>query len=479
MKTTYHGEWYSPKYPEVRLQGILEIEDDAIELKLYSPVDFRGEPLNGDGDRISMYSTILGDCQLGKLVTLLDCEWTHSNPISDSFGIFSLRPQIVFEGQHYKNRDEIMFNSISCSYSYLSAWIEDCRTGSDLDKFDEPFSDFDSRFNKTVSIDVGEGFTIRIVQFLRKKGFSIQRKVSFQIHHVVNIVSLEPRVFNVFEMKAHHFRRLLQIGMDTNIRAEFHEGYTHDARISIYHPHNKLNKGINSDSPLSQGKMLFSYYKLSETDFKTVIRKWFDTIDKYGVIYDFYTDSNQWFKGTGAYLTSVMFNNRILNMMQGLESFHTLSDVDELESEDAFETKFQEVISGLSELHVNWLRERTRRLSKSLRTRLRELVNKFGSIFDMLLVTSREKKDFVDDLVEYRNRLSHGRHTTSDIEIEIEELYLKAKILLLACILHNLGLKDVTIKKMIRESFDRGNELRFCEYRRQLRISKNNLSKRQ
>lgn len=465
MKTEYSGVWWSPKFQNVKLPGVLKIEGDNIELALYAEQDFRGIPFSESSDGVDMYRVILGESR-GHKITLLNCSFSGSDSISDTLNTFGVRPEVVIDGKHYNTSDEIVFDRISCSYSFLSAWMEDLSKASEFSHIETPLQDFDDRLHKQVSIDIGDGLTLQIVQFLRKHHITQRRKTSFEIHHVVNILSKDVKSFETFKLKVHEFRKFLELSLTTSVSVWFHSaGVSGSGQESIrfYYPQIKSTKPNTSSDFFPHARMLLSYYKLTNKEFPFVIANWFKTISKYGIVYDFFLDTNKWFEGTGASITSVMFNNRVLNMIQGLESFHMLARGSELESKGDFETKFNELTSGLSADQIQWLRKRSGPLHKDLRTRLTELVEEFGFMLEKVLLSSKDRKSFIHHVKEIRDMLSHARHTEPDVGINNEPLYVASRILLLTCILHTLGLDKVRIKELINRASDYHRELSFCE----------------
>ena len=466
MSRDFSGLWCSPKFPEVKLPGVLAIEKERIELILYGSNDFRGKPHGSD--RVDTYSVLFGECH-GKKITLLDSHFSWYKPIASQMHSFGVKPEIVLEGCHYETRNDIQLCRVSCNFSFLSAWMEDMSRGSVYSDLDKQLVGFDDRLAKRIEINIDEDLTISINQFLREDDAIQNRRLSYQVHHQVQFQTKAKKNIDFFIAKAHEFRRLMELGLTETVYAQFHSAHADERGgdwIFIFHTLGKNADSKNSDSFFAPATMLFDYYRLGEKEFKNIIRQWYRTLSKFGIIYDFLLDTHRWFRGTGESLTSVMFNNRVLNMLQGLEAFHTIDHPEEDETKEEFKARFKEIISSLNTKDKDWLKRRTQRATKNLEFRLHALLKQFGYMLDKCLISEAEKNEFVQKLVELRNSLSHGRHTDPYLGVENEVLYLEVKILLTTCILHKLGLNPDVIKQLLNSSSKYGHELGFCAHKR-------------
>jgi hypothetical protein len=359
----------------------------------------------------------------------LNSDLLSKNKIGETLATFSVAPKIVFEGCHFNSLDEIVITSLTCSYSFLTAWMDDLTHESLFKNQVGPFQDFDSRLYKRVTVEIEDGFSIHIEQFLRKHERE-RSLLSFKIHHSVVFTAKNERGFIEFEQKAIEFQKLMELGLDCPINSHLtmmgkEEG---ERPMFIYRGGNGNARPDESDSYRNHGSMLFSYYKLGENDFKKVIKNWFTSYKTYSVVCNVYLDTHQWFKGTGVFLTSVMFNNRVLNIIQGLEHYHRLT---------------------------------TLQLKKQLDQRLPELLEKCGHVLDQILSSPEKKKAFINELDEIRNSLSHGRNINLNIGAQSYEIYEQARILLLACILDALGMTKEKTQELIVQSHEYGPLLRF------------------
>lgn len=461
MKQQIEGDWFIPSYPSTKLPGILTIDESEIVLALFSQVDFTGQPIFDNANEIHRYTIILGEYRNRK-ITLLNSDLLTKNKIGETLHTFTVSPETVLEGAHFNNEQEIKINSMSCSYSFITAWMEDLMHESHFKDKQGQFHDFDGRFYKRISVEIDDEFMLHIEQFLREHDLAKRNSVSFRIHHSVVFTAKRERGMVEFERKAIQFQKLMELGLDCPSRTQFlrmsQEG-TNGESILIWRIKKGNSASIDADSYRNHGSMLFSYFKLGENEFKQVIQNWFNQLKTYEVVYNIYLDTHQWFKDSGAYLTSIMFNNRFLNVMQGLEHYHRLANEQSDESKKEFEAKFQTILCKLEITEQEWLKERTSPLSKKLRKRLNELLKNYDYVFAKIL-TNRERRDtFINQLCEIRNSLSHGRNTNLDIGAQKYEIYEQARILLLACILDSLGITKEKAQSLITRSHEYGPKL--------------------
>lgn len=193
-----------------------------------------------------------------------------------------------------------------------------------------------------------------------------------------------------------------------------------------------------------------------------MLYKWFDTLKTHAVIYDIYIDTNEWFENSGVYLTPVMYNNRILNLVQALEAFHTIEYESEDESGEDFKKGLSDIFKLLNdEKDKKWIEDRTTPKRKTLRQRLTRLLDDYSIIMDEMFSDYTSKKKFITKLSELRNKLSHARHQSTDLNSDTQEYYFKAKLLLVACILKKLGFDIGQIKNTLESSRQYGSTYEF------------------
>jgi hypothetical protein len=145
-----------------------------------------------------------------------------------------------------------------------------------------------------------------------------------------------------------------------------------------------------------------------------------------------------------------MFNNRLLNLIQAIESYHTIlnSEIDDRNFK-FFETKKFEILQQIpNQEDREWIEKRTFPETKTLANRLNEIIQKF-ELKKTLFKNRRELDSFIYKLKKIRDDLSHGNILEYPPET-VEYLYKKTRIIVDFCILSILGFSNVKIKDLLR-----------------------------
>lgn len=193
----------------------------------------------------------------------------------------------MLEGAHFTSITDIKATAVSCSYTYLSAWMEDLTQESPFKYLNGQLKDFDSPINKDTAIELENDLTIHIHQFLRKHDITKPTKLSYQIHHSVDFVSEQARPFVEFEEKAIAFQKFMELGLDCTVKTQWslmNCGTEKQTTVLITKATTNQKPPNESDSYRNQGSMLFSFDKLGEKGFQNAIKNWFRHYEKYNTI---------------------------------------------------------------------------------------------------------------------------------------------------------------------------------------------------
>lgn len=453
MKQEFNGTWYLSEFSQQRIPGVLKVDDNQIELTLYSNVDLEGRKIEGFGETIrDFHSVILGET-LHQKITVFNAEFESSHPIDTNLTILRLSADLVIEGAHLTNLNDPLFSTVTTSFTYLTHWMDEQQFI--YEKIETPLKDLDPRVNKLIRIDVADDYTITIDRFVRKKNITDTHKLSYQIHHSVIISNTKNKSFYEFLNKTNELKRFIELGVNTPIGTSItcagdltngQRYWVHQAKRAVI-----FNKDPNSFRAKHQ--MLFSYRILGSTQFEMLVQNWFRTINTHLLIYDIFLDTHLWFEGTGAYISHIMFQNRILNVIQGLEAYHTVKYKHEEETKEEFKNSLKAICLALSSADKKWLKKRTHSASKSLSERLQYIIEDFRAITKDIITSKQQVLSFIDDLTEIRNSLSHGRKM-KPITNKMSTLYNISRILLLCCILQNLGLENKRIVELVTRCDD-------------------------
>jgi hypothetical protein len=460
----YHGEWFLPKYPHIRLSGILLAEEDKFELTLYSATDFLGNPFINDDNKVNSYSIILGICHDNK-VTLVSSDWRKSDRISNSLDTFTVSPHFVLDGAHFQGINEINLKRISCNYSFLSAWMDGQEFYHFFDHENESLESWKQRITKKVTVDINESLSIDILRIVITNEFSERNSIKFSVRHFVEFRSTGSLTLNEFERHAFILKKLIEFSINEPVHVTYDYAISsnpNDRVIAIFQRRKERSQKKDSSDYRNSSFMLFNAKALGESRFQYIVKNWFDSMESHGVIYDMYLDTQQWFLGSGIFLSSVVFNNRFLNIIQSLESFHYIEHQTEEESKEKFKSDFGIILGKLDESKdKEWLRKRTHKFSKNLEHRLYELICTFDFLFADILVSKQDKLAFAQELRKIRNALSHGSHKKTDNADDFRDKYNLSRMLLIACILFKIGFAKDEIREIFNQSFQYSSELHY------------------
>jgi hypothetical protein len=151
-----------------------------------------------------------------------------------------------------------------------------------------------------------------------------------------------------------------------------------------------------------------------------------------------------------------MFNNRFLNLIQGLESYHYLLNEQFSPDNNLFTKNRQKVLDLASDPDLKKWLHNTLKFPKehSLLDRLDALIARFTPSLTILFGKLDYLQSFSIESKDLRHLLSHGRHESTFIGERIYPNYYIAKILLCLCILESLGIDALVVKRIIELNYE-------------------------
>lgn len=220
---------------------------------------------------------------------------------------------------------------------------------------------------------------------------------------------------------------------------------------------------FKSNSKIDKKKLLrkvnssfFRNYNYNSKIFN-VLKKWFEN-EKYRTIYYLYNDSNDWLQNTNRLITNVMFNNRFLNMIQGLEHFHKICFGDKKVDNEDYDNKTGGYINDLksklgeeSDLFI-WTKNQLSKIKGKRELELTERLDKLVD-FNNDLVENLFFEHFSKEAKDFRHKLSHGNTEELFQGVKLELMFYQSKFLLLCCILTSLNLQEKDFNAIMKNSF--------------------------
>jgi len=477
---TYPGKWFIPE-KKIVMPGLLIIdENNRQSIKLYSKIDFNGIPIANYKFELE-YSTICGNCELGDKITLHNCKYRNLLHIGGDIFEITFEPSFSFFGGIFFNHNKTKVTQLTCAFPYFSSWFDANRlffgpysytigfnseTGKTEDtsiKDTEPSLTKEELFDE---IKIDDDFSIIIERRYQTENFILNTEVKSEIKHFVHFKSSSNKSLDEFIKLAYNFMQLIQlsIGELMNINfcsvfikkeelidfseSEYLSRNKESVIIKMFNYNSIHKRNLIKSKNIECSNMLFYGGKNYSGKLNQIIINWYNTIDKYLPIYNIFNDNFEWFQNTDAALTQVMFNNRFLNLVQSLESYHKFSYTSiEDENKEEIKSKAKELLKEVTNNNDNkWLIDRITPLHITLKERLHDLLyDKLVIISSELFQNCKKRKSYIEKIKDVRNDLSHGKKVEMEVS-EISDYYYKTLILLLSCILLNLGLSQIEIK---------------------------------
>jgi len=218
-----------------------------------------------------------------------------------------------------------------------------------------------------------------------------------------------------------------------------------------------------------QRYMLISRWIVEQTELQLVIRQWFANTVFYG-LYDLYLDSNNWLRSSGATLSNVMFNNKFLNIVQGLEAYYRKSPVFAAKkgasakpttSPEEFEQNKKAILKKLEKGTLKtWFNGFFNyKPPRDIEIKLEDVLTEIITHFEPVLAPLVGKNEVIDFFSRFsavtRNNLSHGTHVRTDQGDALPIFFHAGQLLLAICILETLGVADIGGKISHYDSFQR------------------------
>jgi ApeA N-terminal domain 1 len=201
---------------------------------------------------------------------------------------------------------------------------------------------------------------------------------------------------------------------------------------------------VNSSKKVHRRDFLFEY-KIIATDFEKIFNQWkhLNNIVKpvINVLQESFGNRN------------ILSENKFLNLMQGIETFHRRTRQNEKESKQIHKEKMHEIISTCPDSFQDWLKSKLHFSNElSLHERLVQLFEEIDSSLKNHLFKDVEK--LIKDSKNTRNYFTHYDKTLEKKALSGKELFLiteKLKIFLLIILLQETGINLESVNKIIFE----------------------------
>ena len=442
----YSGIWFLPEDENNEVSGkLIYSAKDGITLELIGSFE-KVEDIFKDKNPI----IILGYLANGKKITLL---YNHSISKIISFPgvpIVIYKSFYLFIGEHYKRLEDLLFNSIEVNFNNLENWLN--FNGNKVKYFKNGINLF---YRKPLSIEFnienlkGEFEFTATTKYKGSKNYQISQKV---------ILSLESKTllnFREFLNKIQVFQDFLTFGyFETSIPLSINlfnnNNYDEYANKKIEKPISLLYslKNIFFETKERQSHEFLFYYEDISDNFETTINKWFTLNKEIEPIINLFLES--------FYSINEKFNeNKFLNMIHALETFHRRLRKNNVLNKKDFKLKISSILFAVPEEQKDWLKERLNFANEpTLNSRLTELISEIidYKIIQKIIVN---ENIFIKQIRDTRNYYTHYNSSLEKKALKGSNLYystMKLRVILIIHLLLLLGLKKEAIEKIIERN---------------------------
>lgn len=459
----YSGEFFLPnrdeKYPG-RIIG--SDESSKLILEIYGDESIDGKKLikNSLVEIDYYHQIILGRCLSPANLTLFDCHWQGTKLIGAKMFQIKYEIRILFKDVLINDYSNFKFNNITICLPFLASWYDGWESLNKVDEFAEQEN------QKIQSLKINKKLTLQFIDYLNKRPKVIGK--SYEINHqkYLQFNYVSPTHFEEIITDITKFRRLLEFSSSKRIQFKLIDAEINKSLVSTRdtEPLDRNFTVVTFDNySFIQGQdvykhfrhqnyLLLSRWQLDKEALDKLIICWFSNTTYYH-IYDFYLDSHNWFEGTEATLSNVMFNNRCLNLVQALEDYHRKTFDHLLPDRDIFNSKKSEVLKLLNsnkELK-QWANNRINfNRAPYLNERLNNLIDYSKDIIKELFGDEFFYQEFPELAKNYRDMLAHGNLTGTSLGKELHFLFHSAQLLLAIVILWSINIDNSTILKLIK-----------------------------
>lgn len=468
LKVLFNGQWFLPmsekNYPgtviEDAVSGRLILEIFSTEYLNGVPIVSGNETLDDSGSPIDHYDLILGYTNIENFTTLFNCTLIGKKSIGDSLVQLRYEVEFIFDGVHFTNKGNLKLKSVTVEFPFVGTWYDGWITMEKLKnrKLSESVADqiiIDDNlsliFHDIVddnSWKIGPSYEVKYSKWVE---FSYALEVPFD-ESIKDWFKLS-RLLEFTTRKKVPFR-IVSVEVSRVSVNKVAERFSETDSLSLRVVNHSLHEGEDTDKHwIHQNFMLFSKWKMEKTELNTIVKTWFSNTHLYP-IYDYYLDSHNWFSGTRAKLTNVMFNNRFLNLIQGLESYHFELNERYALNNQVFIKKRQEVLNLINDGELRkWAKSMLKFPRKfSLSERLDSLIKRNEKVIINIFGSVKPLNSFSEHAKDYRDVLSHGRLEETDLGIEIHSYFHAAQVLLCLCILESLKISEETVIKLVKSN---------------------------
>lgn len=447
------GVFWVPE-KNMKLSGVLRFDpQEKIELEIFGLTKGKNIYSLFSG---KLHNEIILGVISSRRVTLSHCHKVEGHT-DHGFTTLIFNINTIFIGHHFKNKNDICFNSLDIEYSYLEDWVN--RTGFNVyptlnsKKYIEEYSTtYKYPQNICAKLDdfqIQFKFKFQPVQF--------KYKIDLKQNTYIEIIPKEIIHFNEYKQNILvNIQNFLTLGIGEPLSPIYITGKIKEKNlknnddnfnyttVEIYY---RTITAHFSKKQINTWDMFFSLDEIVE-NIEECLNNWFRKYENLKPVFQLYF---------GTLNNPSYLENNFINLAQAIESYHRRTYqgkyISTKEYKKLSEILKEKIPEHLAEDHKNSLKSKIDFGNEfSLQTRLNEIFEKYGNI---LKINIDDQDEFIKDVKNTRNFLTHhDKNLETKAKTENEDLFdliQKLKFMLEVCFLFELGLTSTKIMKLVSQ----------------------------
>lgn len=443
-----NGIWFLPTSEEDKIAGKITYSlEGGIYLELLGTF---GDLQNSNLETYN--EIILGILKDGKKITLLNCSVVNRTINFPGIPTVKFLASYMLIGEHYSNKEQLLFDEISIEYHNLNDWLE--VTGIEernlsTNEFNLTYllpeeikfkiKNFDSKFSFSANTESDKFKTFKLTQNVK---LILQRNTSVDIFELLR----ESFVFQGF-LTFGTFESCYptKIQLKNSSSYEVYNEYKNYNTIELYYKSN-INKSKKQKKPF---EFLFTFSDVA-SNFQLIVNNWYENDSKLEPI--IYLFLNSFYSQN-----SIFSENIFLEIIHALETFHRRIFKNYVISKEEYSMKKQIILDSVPENHREWLENKLNFGNEpSLHERLVELLSVLEE-FTFLQELIPDKNDFVKKVKNSRNYYTHYDLSLQKKALKGASLFyitIKLRVILITHLLLLLGFENEKINIILQKLKD-------------------------
>ena len=467
-----NGQWSIPGGVAVPGQLSVDYENGTILLEIYSPNDIEGN--NADilfnsitASRNYYVDFIWGFAgELGN-VTLYQCTWSSSEGLG--VGLFINRYTVEFLFNHIHLNKNFKLRSAKLCFPYLGGFYFgfhrlDLPEEGSKNEIPEEYHTSKLLINEQLNLNIRSRIIERLENLFTKKRIQIEDHALFEYNEDVPFQRLMVDAFN--------FKRLLEFSYGQTLPFQLQLIFPDSATLDV-EPNNHIvhyefrkegfsviNFSLNQAKEipmgtLNQNEMLLSRWTIGLDELELLVQRWFRQTRMKNIV-EYYLETVNEYGGEPQKLTSVMMNNRFLNLIQGLEDYYReiLEPETVKKDREDFESKKRTILADIKKPDLKQWLNNTFKFTRynSLEDKLQAVVDHCRPMLEKVF-KPLDWSQFPTAAKDLRHTLSHGMNKSSFLGAELYLNYYMARLLIVICLMDSLQVNPLYHNAMLRNNY--------------------------